>query len=106
MPRYTVLEKSYIDGRIYEAGESVFYGGHQDFNLEPTDEEGRAAKEYYNTVVNPKRVSELFAANPDPSAVNMTALAEAVAKAVIAAQAQSAKPARTAKTPDNPSDLA
>jgi hypothetical protein len=35
MAKYRVLEKSYINGRIYEEGEIVEYDGEASDNLEP-----------------------------------------------------------------------
>ena len=53
MPRYKVLQKSYIDGRMYEASTdegAVYvdgYEGNPGPNLEPVDDEGRARQAAY-----------------------------------------------------------
>ena len=47
MPKYKVLERSYIGERLVEKDELVEYDGKPGNNLEPTDAEGRrAAKEF------------------------------------------------------------
>lgn len=43
MPRYRVLQKSYINERIVHEGEEVDYDGQPGTNLEPLDAEARRA---------------------------------------------------------------
>jgi hypothetical protein len=45
MPKYRVLEKSFIDNHIREAGDVVEYDGYPSENLEPLCDEGRAKQE-------------------------------------------------------------
>ena len=40
MPKYRVLQKSFIDNHLREAGETVDYDGLPSENLEPLDEAG------------------------------------------------------------------
>lgn len=44
---YTVKEKSNLNNRMYEEGETVSYDGMPAENLEPTDDEGAARYEEY-----------------------------------------------------------
>lgn len=45
MARYRVLEKSFIDFRLQEPGVEIDFAGKPDGNLEPLDDEARAAVE-------------------------------------------------------------
>ena len=45
MPRFEVLEKSFIGTRIYEVGEHVEFDGLPGANLKPLDKLGEAAAE-------------------------------------------------------------
>lgn len=44
MPRYRVTEQSFIGNRLVPAGETVDYDGLPGTNLEPLDDEAKAAK--------------------------------------------------------------
>ena len=56
MPEYLVKEKSFIDNKIYEVGDTVNYDGLPADNLEPTCDAGRAkAAEYEES--NKKRLA-------------------------------------------------
>lgn len=80
MPKYTVLEKSYLpsaDGssRIYEAGETVDYDGLPGRNLEPLDDEGKAKQADYLASLEKLRSDRLRDFPPESQAA-----AEAFAK--------------------------
>lgn len=45
MARYRVTQNSFINGHFVAAGEDVDYAGIPGFNLDPLDDEARAAKE-------------------------------------------------------------
>lgn len=45
MARYRVTQNSFINGHLVTAGEEVDYAGIPGFNLDPLDDEARAAKE-------------------------------------------------------------
>lgn len=47
MPKYRVLEMSFINDRIVQAGEEIEYAGDPSDNLEPLCEEGQAAVAAY-----------------------------------------------------------
>jgi len=88
--KYTVLERSLIDNRIYEAGEEVMYDGLPAENLAPTDDEGRARYQEY-LASNKERVqkmNEAFGASQSGIAGDPAAFAAAVAKAVAEANAE------------------
>lgn len=55
MPKYRVLEMSFINDRIVQAGEEIEYAGDPDANLEPLDDEGKAIQEHYVNVKEPAR---------------------------------------------------
>lgn len=42
MPKFEVLEKSFIEDRIYEAGSTVEYSGFVGENLKPLDDAAKA----------------------------------------------------------------
>lgn len=81
MPRYKVLEKSYINNRIVEVGEEVEYDGLPAGNLEPLDKSGaKAAAEYEST--NAERVATMIEQNAPTASVDAQAIAAAVAEGV------------------------
>jgi hypothetical protein len=89
MPRYKVLEKSYINNRIVEAGEEVDYDGLPSGNLEPLDKAGQKAAAEYETS-NAERVATMIAQNAPTPSVDAQAIAAAVAEGVATGLAQQA----------------
>jgi hypothetical protein len=87
MPRYRVLEKSFIIDRIVEAGEEVEYGGWPGHNLEPLDAAAREKKREYDEEINPARIAKLRAENPTPGGVEQEHLAKLIGEAVALAMA-------------------
>lgn len=43
MPRYLVLQRSFIDFRLVEPGAEIEYSGKPDSNLEPLDDDAKSA---------------------------------------------------------------
>ena len=88
MPKYKVLEKSFINGDIHEAGAEVDYAGLPGPNLEPTDDEGRAAAAEAAKVI----ATAQKPAPADPRlGLDPVAFAAAVAKAIADMQPTSKK---------------
>jgi hypothetical protein len=87
MPRYRVLEKSFIIDRIVEAGEEVEYDGWPGHNLEPLDAAAREKKREYDEEINPARIAKLRAENPTPGGVEQENLAKLIGEAVALAMA-------------------
>ena len=71
MPKYRVLEKSYLptgngESRIFEEGEICDYDGNPSSNLEPMDDEGRARAEAHRASEE-ERVSAMLGASAIPT---------------------------------------
>ncbi len=63
MAKYKVLEKSYINDRIVDAGEEIEYDGLPSTNLQPIDSVGKkAAKEAEKLAAAEKEAAEKLAA--------------------------------------------
>lgn len=83
MARYLVLEKSYINLRIVEAGEEIEYDGLPSANLKPLDKAGeKQAVEYEKT--NDARVQIMKEQNAPVASVD----SEVIAAAVVAGMSQ------------------
>ena len=89
MAKYRVLEKSFINGDIHEAGTEVDYDGLPGANLEPLDDDAKAAAVKAAEVIAQaqKPVMPMAQLGIDPQA-----FAAAIAKAV--ADMQAAVPAK------------
>ncbi len=84
---YTVLEKSLIGNRMYEAGETVQYDGLPAENLAPTCNVGRARyQEYLET--NAARVAKMRADNAESSVGDPASFGKELAKALAAGKAE------------------
>jgi hypothetical protein len=90
MPKYLVLEKSYINNRIYEAGEEVSYDGLPSANLKPLDDEGKGKAVEYE-VSNAERVKKLVATFEATPGIDAAAIAAAVAEGLKQAMVASAE---------------
>lgn len=44
MPKYEVVERSFIDGRVFMPGDKIDFDGVPARNLKPLDEKGKAAQ--------------------------------------------------------------
>lgn len=67
MPKYIVLQTSFIDAKVVHPGEEIEYAGLPAENLQPTDDEGRAKyQEYLES--NEARVKKMILENKEPSA--------------------------------------
>lgn len=89
MARYRVLEMSFINDRIVQAGDEVDYAGDPGTNLEPLDDEAIAARDHYVNVKEPARLRAMADANQTSAVGDPAAFAQAMAKAnadVIASQ--------------------
>lgn len=51
MPKYRVLERSYINGRLTEPGATVEFSGNAGPNLEPIDDAAKKAQAAYQAKV-------------------------------------------------------
>jgi hypothetical protein len=77
MPKYRVLERSYLPApgdkgnRIYEEGETVDFDGSPSRNLQPLDDEGRAkqAEHFKNEEA---RISQMMGAQAGPGSLAFT----------------------------------
>lgn len=58
MARYLVLERSFIHSVLVEAGTEIEYSGIPDGNLQPLDDEGKAAAETRVAEVARKRAKD------------------------------------------------
>lgn len=67
MPKYRVLEKSYIGTKVVEPGDEIDYDGLPAENLEPLDDEGRAKYQEY-LASNAARVGKMVEQFKDPAA--------------------------------------
>lgn len=100
MPKYIVLETSFIDAKVVHPGEEIEYAGLPAENLQPTDDEGRAKyQEYLES--NKARVAKMIEENRESptggiadSAKFFAELQKMIAEGVAAAVAGlAAKPA-------------
>ncbi len=64
MPKYRVLEQSFIDAKVMFPGEEIEYDGLPAENLEPLDDEGKAKYQEY-LVTNAARVTKMIEQNRD-----------------------------------------
>ena len=57
MAKYKVLEKSYINDRIVDAGEEIEYDGLPSTNLQPIDSDGKKAAKEAEKLAEAERVA-------------------------------------------------
>jgi hypothetical protein len=85
---YTVKEKSNLNNRMYEEGETVSYDGMPAENLVPTDEEGAARYQDYLTS-NKERVALMQAQFSESGVGDADKFAAAFAKELAKVKAES-----------------
>jgi hypothetical protein len=90
MPKYRVLEKSYINNRIHEEGDEIEYDGLPSSNLQPLDSAGKEKAAEYE-VTNAERVQKLMATFEATPGVDAAAIAAAVAEGLKQAMLASAE---------------
>jgi hypothetical protein len=97
MPKFRVLEKSFIDNSIAEEGKIVEYDGVPGKNLEPVDAAGEKLAEKASDGVNAADLArqKVAAATGDPDAVQAAAAASAAAEAAEKAIAAGGTPTAT-----------
>lgn len=81
MPKYRVLEMSFIDARLIPAGEEIEFAGDPGPNLEPLDDEAREAQRVYVEVKEPARLKKLAETVGAGGISDQEAFAKALAKA-------------------------
>lgn len=81
MPKYRVLELSFIDARLVPAGEEIEYAGDPGPNLEPLDDEAREAQRVYLDVKEPARIAKMASDFGTSGISDQEAFAKALAKA-------------------------
>lgn len=81
MPRYRVLELSYFNDRIVQAGEEINYDGNPGNNLEPLDEEAAAARAKV-LADEPERIRKLLAAAAPEKASMAEEISKGIAEAI------------------------
>ncbi|MBS0323579.1 MAG: hypothetical protein JSR19_06975 [Proteobacteria bacterium] len=81
MPKYRVLELSFIDARLVPAGEEIEFAGDPGPNLEPLDDEAREAQRVYLEVKEPARIAKMASDFGTAGIADQEAFAKALAKA-------------------------
>lgn len=59
MPKYRVLELSFINERLLQPGEEIEFAGDPGDNLEPLDDEAKAARDHFINVKEPERIRKM-----------------------------------------------
>lgn len=91
MPKYRVLELSFINERLVQPGEQIEFSGDPGPNLEPLDADAVAARDYYINVKEPERIRKMIEANATPGSTalaNPEEFAKLLAKANAEANAE------------------
>lgn len=81
MPKYRVLELSFINARLIPAGEEIEFDGDPGPNLEPLDDEAHEAKRVYVEVKEPARIAKMAADVGTSGIGDQEAFIKALAKA-------------------------
>lgn len=83
MPRYRVLEKSFLNNRIHEEGAEVEFDGNPGSNLEPLDAAARKAVAEY-AAAKKARNAKLATETPDSTHANLGELLGEMSKQLAA----------------------
>ena len=98
MPKYQVVERSFIDNHIREVGETVEFAGLPSSNLRPTDAEGEAMAEQAKVVTKAALNSMIDGYKP-AGTLDATAVATIAAETAAAVMSASkGKPKAAAAT--------